>query len=102
MIVYLKAIIIVVVCTLVIKFMRGGIKCIMNFLRLALCGMRFNVRRKKRQPDTRPRWNDELKIIYQDKEYTADEWQKMCARAIESDMTPDWKDDKTYNLRKNK
>lgn len=50
--------------------------------------------RRKPKPDTRPRWNDpNLKIYYGKREYTADEWQIMCAA---------YKNDPTYNLKRNK
>ncbi len=57
-------------------------------------------RRRRVEKDTRPKWNDDLKITFRRVEYTADEWQKMCARAIATDMTPHYKNDPTYNLRK--
>ncbi len=55
--------------------------------------------RRRIKPDTRPHWNDDLKISFRGVLYTADEWQKMCARAIATDMTPNYKNDPTYNLK---
>lgn len=55
--------------------------------------------KRKPKPDTRPHWNDDLRIMYNKRLYTADEWQKMCARAIATDMTPHYSKDPTYNLK---
>lgn len=57
------------------------------------------MKRSKPKHDTRPRWNDELTIIYRGHEYTAEQWQKMCQKAIDTDRTPHYKNDKTYNLK---
>lgn len=57
--------------------------------------------RSKLKPDMRPHWNDDLTIIYLGREYTADEWQQMCAENLDSQTY--YKNDPTYNLnRKNK
>ena len=56
--------------------------------------------RRKLKPDTRPRWNDpNLKIRFRGKEYTAEEWSKECENAL-YDFLPNWRDDKTYDLKR--
>lgn len=59
---------------------------------------------KHRQPpDTRPRWNDpNLKVLYRGRYYSDEEYKALCERAIATDMTPNWKQDKTYNLKRKK
>jgi hypothetical protein len=57
---------------------------------------------KRPKPDNRPSWRDDLKITYRGEEYSADEWQKMCQRAIDTDLTPIYKNDPTYDLKKMK
>lgn len=62
----------------------------------------MTIRRNKLKPDTRPKWNDDLTISYMGKEYTFEEWQKMCAHALVFDLATNYKNDPTYNLKKQK
>lgn len=55
------------------------------------------------KPDTRPRWNDpDLKVLYRGKYYTAEEYQILCQHAMIFDMSPSYKSDVTYNLKRKK
>lgn len=61
--------------------------------------------RRIRQPDTRPRWNDDLEIKWLGRWYSAEEWQRLCAQSMQQtlDGTINWKDDPSYNWnRRNK
>lgn len=58
--------------------------------------------KRKPKPDTRPRWNDNLKIYYRGQYYSSEEWQEMCTRALQYSTDPNYKNDPTYNLRKKK
>lgn len=57
-------------------------------------------RRRKQEPDNRPHWSEDLTILYEGKEYTADQWQAMCNYAIRVGIEPNWSLDPTYNLKR--
>lgn len=60
--------------------------------------------RRKPKPDTRPRWNDDLKVYFSGKWYEAEEYRKLCERYLKyNNMSePHFSKDPTYNLRKKK